>query len=80
MQRQRQSGFLPPGRPKKWREKAMEVLEKAVEQRIEGTQVDERADNKMWLVRYLEVCSYCCTFTCVGCETLDVNAFSPYHF
>jgi len=55
IQRQRQSGFLPPGRPKKWREKAMEVLEKAVAQRVEGTQVDERADNKMWLVRYLEV-------------------------
>lgn len=33
----------------------MEVLEKAVAQRIEGTQVDERNDNKMWLVRYLEV-------------------------
>jgi len=55
IQRQRQSGFLPPGRPKKWREKAMEVLEKAVAQRVEGTQVEERADNKMWLVRYLEV-------------------------
>jgi exocyst complex component 3 len=80
MQRQRQSGFLPPGRPKKWREKAMEVLEKAVEQRIEGTQIEERADDKMWLVRYLEVCSCCCTFTCVGCETLHVNAFSPYQF
>jgi len=33
----------------------MEVLEKAVAQRVEGTQVEERADNKMWLVRYLEV-------------------------
>ena len=35
----------------------MEVLEKAVQQRIEGTQVEERGDNKMWLVRYLEVSS-----------------------
>lgn len=32
----------------------MEVLECSVAQRIEGTHVDER-DNKMWLVRYLEV-------------------------
>jgi hypothetical protein len=33
----------------------MEAMEKAVSQRVEGTQVEERADNKMWLVRYLEV-------------------------
>jgi hypothetical protein len=33
----------------------MQVLEEAAAQRIEGTQVDERNDNKMWLVRYLEV-------------------------
>lgn len=55
LQRERQSGFLPPGRPKKWREMAFKELEKSVQQRIEGTQVDERSDNKMWLVRYLEL-------------------------
>lgn len=33
----------------------MEVLKKSVAQRIEGTQVDERSSNKMWLVMYLEV-------------------------
>lgn len=76
MQRQRQSGFLPPGRPKKWREKGMEVLEKAVEQRVEGTQIEERADNKMWLVRYLEVCSRSSLFARVGCEGLPVNFLS----
>jgi len=42
----------------------MEVLEKAVAQRIEGTQVEERADNKMWLVRYLEVCYHYCNIFC----------------
>lgn len=55
LQRERQSGFLPPGRPKKWREMAFKELEKSVQQRIEGTQVDERSDNKLWLVRYLEL-------------------------
>ncbi|XP_015605844.1 exocyst complex component 3 [Cephus cinctus] len=55
IQRQRQSGFIPPGRPKKWKEIAIRVLEKSVANRIEGTHVDERADNKMWLVRYLEL-------------------------
>ncbi|XP_065201751.1 exocyst complex component 3-like [Planococcus citri] len=55
LQRQRQSGFLPPGRPKKWREMAFKELEKSVSQRIEGIQVDERSGNKMWLVTYLEL-------------------------
>lgn len=53
-QREKQSGFKPPGRPKNWRNMAMDVLERSVAQRIEGTHVDER-DNKMWLVRYLEL-------------------------
>ncbi|KAE8751434.1 hypothetical protein FOCC_FOCC001681 [Frankliniella occidentalis] len=53
-QREKQSGFKPPGRPKHWRKMAMEVLEQSVSQRIEGTHVDER-DTKMWLVRYLEL-------------------------
>lgn len=55
IQRQRVSGFMPPGRPKRWKEMAMKELEKSVVNRIEGTHVDERADNKMWLVRYLEL-------------------------
>lgn len=55
MQQQKQTGFLPPGRPKRWRAMAFEIFEKAVQTRIEGTHVDERESNKMWLVRYLEV-------------------------
>lgn len=49
------SNFMPPGRPKQWKKMAMEMLNKSVEQRIEGTQVDERDSNKMWLVMYLEL-------------------------
>lgn len=55
IQRHRQSGFMPPGRPKCWKNMAMKILEKSVANRIEGTHVEERADNKMWLVRYLEL-------------------------
>lgn len=55
VQRQKQSGFLPPGRPKKWKERAMQVLAQVVAERIEGNQIEERADNKMWLVRHLEI-------------------------
>ncbi len=32
-QREKQSGFLPPGRPKKWRKRAIEVLGKAFSKR-----------------------------------------------
>ncbi|KAG8300590.1 LOW QUALITY PROTEIN: exocyst complex component 3-like [Homalodisca vitripennis] len=49
------SNFMPPGRPKEWRKMAMEVLQESVSQRIEGTQVDERENNKMWLVMHLEL-------------------------
>ncbi|XP_012263532.1 exocyst complex component 3 [Athalia rosae] len=55
VQRYKQSGFIPPGRPKNWKNMAIEVLEKSVANRVEGTHVDERADNKMWLARYLEL-------------------------
>lgn len=54
-QQQKQTGFLVPGRPKKWRAMAFDIFEKVVQTRIEGTHVDERDSNKMWLVRYLEV-------------------------
>lgn len=53
--RQKQSGFICPNRPKQWKAMAMEVLKSNIESRIEGTQTDEREDNKMWLVRHLEM-------------------------
>lgn len=49
------SNFMPPGRPKQWKKIAMEVLEKSVSLRIEGTQAIERSNNKMWLVMHLEL-------------------------
>lgn len=54
-QRHKLSGFMPPGRPKQWKKAAFEILEKSVVNRIEGTRIDQRTDNKMWLVRYLEL-------------------------
>ena len=49
------TGFLPPGRPKQWRKIALQVLRQNVAERIEGNQLDEREQNKMWLVRHLEL-------------------------
>ncbi|XP_067000156.2 exocyst complex component 3 [Anabrus simplex] len=79
LQRQKQSGFLPPGRPKKWREMAMEVLEKAVAQRIEGTQVEERSDDKMWLVRYLELTRQLILEDLRVVKTLCIPCFPPHY-
>ncbi|XP_012937446.1 exocyst complex component 3 [Aplysia californica] len=50
-----QTGFMPPGRPKQWRAKCFEVLETSISARIEGSQLETRDQNKMWLVRHLEI-------------------------
>uniref|UniRef100_A0A8D8Y795 Exocyst complex component 3 n=1 Tax=Cacopsylla melanoneura TaxID=428564 RepID=A0A8D8Y795_9HEMI len=55
LQKKQQTNYLPIGTPKQWRKLAMGVLEESVSQKIEGTQVDERGSNKMWLVMYLEL-------------------------
>ena len=49
------TGFMPPGRPKKWRKKCFELLETSIINRIEGSQLEFRDQNKMWLVRHLEI-------------------------
>lgn len=46
-QRQKRSGFLPPGRPKQWKARAFQVLGEQISQRIEGNQFEDRNDNKM---------------------------------
>ncbi|KAK7487302.1 hypothetical protein BaRGS_00021391 [Batillaria attramentaria] len=50
-----QTGFMPPGRPKKWRKQCFSVLEQSIAARIEGSQLESRDENKMWLVRHLEI-------------------------
>ncbi|XP_077990215.1 exocyst complex component 3-like [Glandiceps talaboti] len=55
LERERATNFLPPGRPKRWRDKSFEVLEQVAETRIEGNQIEDREGEKMWLVRHLEL-------------------------
>ena len=62
-QREQNSGFLPEGRPKKWREKGMQVLENSVIVRIEANQFEDRQTNKIWLIRHLEVGISCHCYT-----------------
>ncbi|VVC36563.1 Exocyst complex component EXOC3/Sec6 [Cinara cedri] len=77
LQRHKHSGFMPPSRPKKWKEMAFDVLQKSVDQRIEGTQVNERSDNKMWLVTYLELCRQLILEDLRVVKTLCVPCFPP---
>uniref|UniRef100_A0A674N6E5 Exocyst complex component 3 n=1 Tax=Takifugu rubripes TaxID=31033 RepID=A0A674N6E5_TAKRU len=53
--RKKQTAFIPPGRPKCWKDKMFDVLEATVSTRIEGTQSVTREADKMWLVRLLEI-------------------------
>ena len=55
LQQQKQTGFIPPGRPKEWRKMAMNILNKTVIDRIEASKLKERADDKLWLVYNLEI-------------------------
>ena len=48
-------GFMPHCRPKQWKKRVFEILEEAVSERISGSQLEDRSQEKMWLVRHLEI-------------------------
>lgn len=54
LQQQKLTGFLPPGRPKEWRSMMFHTLNQAIEERIEGSNIEKR-DEKLWLVKDLEI-------------------------
>ncbi|CAB3985288.1 Exocyst complex component 3 [Paramuricea clavata] len=55
-ERRLRTGFNPPERPKSLRAKLYETLETSVDHRFESLQIklEERAQDKMWLVKHLE--------------------------
>ncbi|PVD32690.1 hypothetical protein C0Q70_08135 [Pomacea canaliculata] len=55
MKKKDHPGFMPPGRPKKWRDQCFKVLEQSIAAKMEGSQLESRDENKMWLVRHLEI-------------------------
>lgn len=82
---QKQTGFIPPNRPKQWRKMAMGVLNQMVVERIESSKLDEREDNKLWLVRNLEIVRQfiledlkVVKLLCVPCLPPSYNIFSEY--
>ncbi|KAA0202992.1 hypothetical protein HAZT_HAZT003038 [Hyalella azteca] len=79
LQREKSSGFLPEGRPKKWRQKAMSVLENSVVVRIEANQFEDRETNKSWLIRHLEVIRLLTLEDLRVVKGLCVQCFPPHY-
>ncbi|XP_016940921.3 exocyst complex component 3 [Drosophila suzukii] len=79
LQQQKVTGFLPPGRPKAWRRMIMDVLQQSVVTRIEGSKLEERADNKMWLVRDLEILRQMILEDLRVVKSLCVPCFPPHY-
>ncbi|KAI6231988.1 Proable exocyst complex component Sec6 [Aphelenchoides besseyi] len=57
LHRQNPNTFVPPGRPRLWKKQLFVVLKKMVDNKIEGSQFEDRSANRQWLARYLEVIS-----------------------
>uniref|UniRef100_A0A8P4KDL9 Exocyst complex component 3 n=1 Tax=Dicentrarchus labrax TaxID=13489 RepID=A0A8P4KDL9_DICLA len=77
--RKKQTGFIPPGRPKRWKDKMFEVLEGTVSTRIEGTQSVTREADKMWLVRLLEITRKYVLDDLIVVKNLMVQCFPPHY-
>ncbi|XP_071855602.1 exocyst complex component 3-like [Apostichopus japonicus] len=84
-ERKKMSDFDAPGRPKQWKHKVFEILEKSANSRIEGSQIEDRREERMWLVRHLELIRQnvfndlkIVKFLCTPCFPPDYKIFSTY--
>lgn len=85
LQQKQQTGFCPPDRPKNWRKMAMDALLETVKSRVEGSKLEERENNKLWLVRDLEIARQfiledlrVVKSLCVPCFPPEYNIFTEY--
>lgn len=85
LQQKQQNGFCPPDRPKCWRQMAIDALNETVKTRIEGSKLEERVDNKLWLVRDLEIARQfllddlrVVKSLCVPCFPPEYDIFNEY--
>uniref|UniRef100_A0A8C7GQN6 Exocyst complex component 3 n=1 Tax=Oncorhynchus kisutch TaxID=8019 RepID=A0A8C7GQN6_ONCKI len=79
LDRKKQTGFIPPSRPKSWKEKMFEVLEGTVTTRIEGSQSVTREADKMWMVRLLEITRKYVLDDLIVVKNLMVQCFPPHY-
>ncbi|KAK0146124.1 Exocyst complex component 3 [Merluccius polli] len=79
LDRNKQTTFIPPGRPKQWKEKMFQMLERTVSTRIEGTQSETRESDKMWLVRLLELTRKYVLDDLIVVKNLMAQCFPPHY-
>ncbi|OWK02163.1 EXOC3 [Cervus elaphus hippelaphus] len=79
LDRKKQTGFVPPGRPKNWKEKMFTILDRTVTTRIEGTQADTRESDRMWLVRHLEIIRKYVLDDLIVAKNLLTQCFPPHY-
>ncbi|XP_014673816.1 PREDICTED: exocyst complex component 3-like [Priapulus caudatus] len=79
LQREHQSAFAAPGRPKRWRHRCFAVLEEVIATKLEANQMDNRGDHKMWLVRHLEVTRQLLLEDLQVVKTLCEPCFPPHY-
>lgn len=79
LDRKKQTGFVPPGRPKNWKEKMFTILDRTVTTRIEGTQADTRESDRMWLVRHLEIIRKYVLDDLIVAKNLLAQCFPPHY-
>lgn len=79
LDRQKQTNFIPPGRPKRWKERMFQELKETVSRRIEGTQSETRDSDKMWLVRQLELTRKYVLDDLMVVRNLMVECFPPHY-
>lgn len=55
IKRHEATGFMPPNRPKQWRKRVFDILDDAIKERISGNQSEGRTENKLWLIKHLDM-------------------------
>lgn len=65
------------GRPRRWRAKCFDILGESVQDRIDGCQVESREEQKMWLVRHLEMMRLNIVDDLITIKSQMTNCFPP---
>lgn len=76
LQQQKLTGFLPPSRPKEWRSMLFRTLNENVQERIEGSNIEKR-DEKLWLVKDLEIMRQLMLEDLKVVKTICIPCFPP---
>jgi len=71
------TGFMPQGRLKRWREKALKTMEHSCITKVDCHVIEDRQSNKMWLVKQLEMTRILLLEDLKVAKNLLPNCFPP---